>query len=100
MSKFWTEMECEALYSVPIEELNLQLGTASVLQRTGISTVGDCIDHLLRIETGDAPPIRGYGEDQHENLQNQMKTQGFWDYLELVRERSYIWTDAICATKD
>ena len=100
MSDFWREMEAEALYSVPIEELKLQAGTANVLQRTGITTVGDCIDHLLRIETGDAPPIRDYGQLQHENLQNQMKTQGFWDYLERVRGRSRIWTDAIDATKD
>jgi hypothetical protein len=100
VSDFWNEMECEALYRIPIEELNLDLGTAWALARTGVTSIGDCIDLLLRFDAGIISHFSGYGLAEHENLVERLKVHGFWIYLERSRERSYIWTEALYATKD
>jgi hypothetical protein len=38
----------DEFYEIPLEELGLSEVAMEVIKRTGITTVGDCIDHFAR----------------------------------------------------
>ena len=52
MLDFWTQLECDALYKLSIEQLELSADTYLLVIRTGMSTVGVCIDYFQHVEDG------------------------------------------------
>lgn len=49
-----TDLTIEELYELPIEKLNLPVKAFNSCLRTGITTVGDCVDFVSRIHSTDA----------------------------------------------
>jgi hypothetical protein len=68
------------LYEMPIEDLSLSQTAINKVKRTGITTVGDCIDFFERIEQGVFGGIRP--DDSFEALFDDVKpkleAQGYW----------------------
>jgi DNA-directed RNA polymerase subunit alpha len=66
-----------ALYDKPIEELDLSVRVFNSLKRTGITTVGEVMDTLLR--GPDAMlAIRNFGEKSLDELKDKLREKGYW----------------------
>ena len=76
------EPQRPALYDKPIEELDLSVRVFNSLKRTGITSVGDVIDMLMR--GSDAMlAIRNFGEKSLTELEDKLRAKGYFpDELE------------------
>jgi hypothetical protein len=85
---FWEELECEKLFDIPIEELELMGRCYKRLKKRGVSSVGDCIQLYVKVtrdknlETDSV--IRLLIDPLH--LEIQLKEKGFWVYIERCYE--------------
>jgi DNA-directed RNA polymerase alpha subunit len=46
------------LYEMPIEKLGLSVVAINALKRTGMTTIGDCIDYFLRASILQSEPLQ------------------------------------------
>lgn len=73
------------LYDKPIEELDLSVRVFNSLKRTGITSVGDVIDMLLR--GSDAMlAIRNFGEKSLDELVDKLREKNYWPVSKDVNE--------------
>ena len=75
------------LYEVSVEVLDLSEIAARTLARTGITTVGDCIDFFNRgmdaLASARSPAFRAMQE-----VRQKLKQHGYWEYVD-TKEQGY-----------
>jgi DNA-directed RNA polymerase subunit alpha len=69
------------LYEVPIEELGLSDEAINSLKRTGMTTIGDCIDFYNRIKDALIPMRPPFGSVMANEVAQKIKAYGYWIYV-------------------
>lgn len=64
------------IYDTPIEQLDLSVRVFNSLKRTGITTVGEVLDHLNRGQEA-MLAIRNFGEKSLDELREKLKNKGY-----------------------
>ena len=64
------------IYETPIEQLDLSVRVFNSLKRTGITTVGEVLDHLNRGAEA-MLAIRNFGEKSLTELQEKLREKGY-----------------------
>ncbi len=64
------------IYDTPIEQLDLSVRVFNSLKRTGITTVGEVLDHLSR-GTDAMLAIRNFGEKSLDELKEKLQEKGY-----------------------
>ena len=65
------------LYAVPISELKLSEKTLHSLYRHGVTSVGDCLDHFLRISNADQASRGGFVNFMHAEVLDKLVECGY-----------------------
>jgi hypothetical protein len=68
----------EELYSVPIEVLGLPENAVRVLKRTGMTSIGDCMDALLRWGDAEIQVPPGWIAAMVDEVEPKMREMGYW----------------------
>ena len=77
-----SESPHEHLYDVPIEQLELSAIAITALKRTGITTVGDCVDFYQRGADAMITARHEFFTVTAGEVQEKMKAHGYWSYVE------------------
>ena len=83
---YWDDSKYEALYHIPIESLGLSESAIQIMKRTGITSVGDCVDwhvRALSLTTGSTPV--GLIEIMMTEVKQRLEEHGYWP-LNTLRE--------------
>lgn len=68
----------DALYHIPIETLGLSEKVVKTVKRTGIETVGDCVDFFAR-GNGALITVRfGFFEVMESSVLPKLEAHGYW----------------------
>ncbi len=80
MSQFdWNSLEHMALYEIPIETLGLSEKAIKAAKRLGVTSIGDCVDHFVRITSGIAGSApHEFFEAMETEVKPQLETHGYW----------------------
>ncbi len=65
------------LYEVPLAELGLSEKTLHSFYRHGVTNVGDCLDHFLRINNADQPNRGGFVNFMHAEVLDKLVERGY-----------------------
>jgi hypothetical protein len=70
----------DALYHIPIETLRLSDKAIKAVKRTGIETVGDCVDFFARIANGGSPGLVRFNftEAMFNEVKPKLEAHGYW----------------------
>jgi hypothetical protein len=82
MSEFWDDMERQALYTLPIEQLELHANVIKSLHDMGIKTIGDCLDYFESPTSFKSDPKLGSILWMRLIVMPKLKKMGFWKYFE------------------
>ncbi len=72
----------EHLYDVPIEQLELSVFAIKALKKTGMTTVGDCVDFYVRGADAMISACHDFFIATAREVQEKMKEHGYWSYVE------------------
>ena len=72
----------EHLYAIPIEDMGLSDVAIKTLKRTGITTVGDCVDYYLRSPDALIPARPPFYSIIEGEVKQKFKEYGYWSYVE------------------
>ena len=72
----------EALYSVPIEKLELSVKAINVLKRYGVNSVGDCIDFYYHCRSGTVEVSHEFMTTMEGEVQEKLRAHGYWSLVE------------------
>ena len=79
------DLDDDDLYNIPVEELGLSIKSINAIKRLGVTTVGDCLDHHIRVKNGQTVTIHVYHdftEAMHGEVEEQLKAHGYWIFYE------------------
>jgi hypothetical protein len=77
--EYWNTPQYQALYNVPIETLGLSETAIKAIKRTGITTVGDCVDFFTLIGSGNT--ITTYSDlfgIMETEVKPKLEAHGYW----------------------
>jgi len=81
-------MEYKHLYDVPIETMRLSKKEFNALKRTGVTSIGDCLDFFNRGSGAmDVGILRGFQEEDYTDLMKKLIDHGHGIYLLNSEER-------------
>ena len=86
MSEFWDDMERQALYTLPLEKLELHVNIIESLHEMGIESIGDCLDYFENPSNFRAEKKLGSSLWMRLIIQPRLKKLGFWKYFEKGNE--------------
>ena len=70
------------LYEMPIEALGLSEVAIKALKRTGMTTVGDCIDHYHVSANAMISAPSSLFKAMDSEVAQQLKAHGYWSFVE------------------
>ncbi|GAB4528912.1 MAG: hypothetical protein OHK0046_48310 [Anaerolineae bacterium] len=73
----------EHLYNVSLEALDLSETATNLLMRTGITSVGDCIDFFIRLQNALVPAKPPFFSLLQNEVIPRLKELGYWQYVDL-----------------
>jgi hypothetical protein len=77
------------LYAVPISELELSEKTLHSLYRHGVTSVGDCLDHFLRIGNAGFLARGGFVNFMHAEVLDKLVERGYMTPEKAEKFRQY-----------
>jgi hypothetical protein len=82
MLDFWTHLECDALYKLSIEHLDLSAETYLLVTRAGLRTIIDCIQYFQNVDYGAciSAPI-GFFTSMEEEVKPKLWEKGYGKWL-------------------
>ena len=70
------------LYEIPVEKLELSTEAIKQLKRTGITSIGDCIDFYIRGDDVLLPARPPFFTIMGGEVKNKLMTSGYWSFVE------------------
>jgi hypothetical protein len=67
---------------MPIEELGLSEVAINALKRTGMTTVGDCIDHYHVSANSMISAPSSLFKAMDDEVEEKLKAHGYWSFVE------------------
>jgi hypothetical protein len=81
MSDFWDEMERQALYTMPLDVLELKASMVKNLNDLGIENLGHCVDYFENSAAFNRDGKVGMILWMRLVIQPRLKKLGFWKYV-------------------
>jgi hypothetical protein len=84
IGNFSEESDYATLYDVLISELGLSPDTLGLLEDTGVTSVGDCIDYHIHKHYAMINASLAYREAMEGEVKERLKEHGYWSFYEEV----------------
>jgi hypothetical protein len=74
------------LYEIPVEELGLSDKTIRIVKRTGITSVGDCVDFFERAGQAMETAPFDFFKEMRTVVETKLEEHGYWPLDKIERD--------------
>lgn len=81
---FRNDKEFVALYEVLLEGMKLSAKDIQILHRSGVTTIGDCIDYFVAAQTAMITVPHEFAHIMETEVRKKLMEYGYWRFYELA----------------